>query len=325
MQATRYTGIAAALAVAAYLLGPARAAAQSGAGTTGATVLQLLSGSRAAALSGAYTAARYDADVLFYNPAGIASLNAGAALSYQRHVEDIGVASGAGVLRVGGIVLGAGVTFLDVGEIEEIRPDPAFGGQTGLPTGNTVTASETAGRVAAALDLMDERFQVGASLGLVSVNLAGVSRSTPMFDVGAQFVMPSVTLGASLRNAGGTLSGEDLADAELPTEARLGAAVQMTRPSGFGATLVADLIAGLRDSSTGLVAGVEAGLLPASNGRIGAVGRFGYNGAAGDDGLGTLQLGAGVTLGNFAVDYAYQSYDNFGSLHRFGVRWARLP
>jgi hypothetical protein len=179
--------------------------------------------------------------------------------------------------------------------------------------------------VAAALDLMDERLQLGASVGLVSVNLAGVARSTPMFDVGAQFVLPSVTLGASLRNAGGALTGEDLADAELPTEARLGAAVHITRPSGLGATFAADLIAGLRDSSTGLVAGVEAGLLPASTGRIGAVGRFGYNGAAGDDGLGTLQVGAGVSMGNFAVDYAYQSYDNFGSLHRFGVRWARLP
>jgi hypothetical protein len=26
-----------------------------------------------------------------------------------------------------------------------------------------------------------------------------------------------------------------------------------------------------------------------------------------------------------AVDYAYQNYDLFGALHRFGVRWSRLP
>jgi hypothetical protein len=36
-------------------------------------------------------------------------------------------------------------------------------------------------------------------------------------------------------------------------------------------------------------------------------------------------VGAGLSLGDFALDYAYQNYDLFGSLHRFGVRWARLP
>lgn len=314
-----------AVATTAFQIQPAALAAQDGAGSTGATVLQLLAGSRAAALSGAYTAAVGDADVLFYNPAGIGTLRAGASFSYQRHVADIGVASGAGVYSLGRVVFGAGAVFLDYGDIDELEPDPAFGGQTGLPTGNTVSASEVAGRLTAALPFMDDRLRLGAAVGLVSVSLAGISRSTPLFDVGAQYSFPMITFGASLRNAGGALSGEQLADADLPTEARLGAALSLADPSGFGGTIAADFIAELNEGGSGLVAGVEAGLMPGGVNSIGAVGRFGYNGTAGEEGLGALQIGAGISLGNFAVDYAYQNYDRFGSLHRFGVRWTRLP
>jgi filamentous hemagglutinin family protein len=320
------TSLAGACALAfASLSLPARAQAQDGAGSTGATVLQLLAGGRASALSGAYTAATGDADVLFYNPAGIASVRAAAGLSYQRHVEDIGVATASGVLRFGRIVLGASAIFLDYGDVAELTPDPAFGGQTGLPTGRNVSASELAGRLAAAVPLMGGRLRVGAAVGLVSVDLAGVSRSTPMFDAGAQYSLPLLTVGASIRNAGGSLSGEDLAEVDLPTEARIGAMLSFTGASGIGAAVSADVVSELNEGGTGVVAGIEAGLIPSASTRIGAVGRVGYNATSGDDGLGSLQLGAGLSMGSFALDYAYQSYDFFGSLHRFGVRWSRLP
>ena len=303
----------------------APASAQDGAGSAGAAVLQMLAGGRAAALSGAYTAAAGDADVLFYNPAGIAGLTAAAAFSYQRHVEDIGLASAAGAFQLGRVVVGVSALFLDYGDIDELIPDPAFGGQTGMPTGNTVGASEIAARVAAALPLMDGRLAVGAAAGLVSVDLAGESRSAPALDLGARYAVPFGTVGASIRNIGGSLSGSGLADAPLPTQLRLGGAFELLGESGLGATVAADLVAELEEGGAGVVAGVEAGLLPSGTSRIGAVGRVGFNGAAGDDGLGTLQLGGGLSLGGFAVDYAYQNYDFFGSLHRVGIRWSRLP
>jgi hypothetical protein len=298
--------------------------AQEGAGSTGAAVLQLLAGGRAAALSGAYTAATGDSDVLFYNPAGIGMLASAAGISYQRHVEDIGLATASGAFGLGRLVVGASAMFLDYGEIAELEPDPAFGGQTGVPTGNQVGASEVAGRIAAALPLMDDRLRLGAAVGLVAVDLAGVSRSTPLVDAGAQLSLPFVTLGAAIRNAGGALSGEALADSDLPTEARLGAMLAISGESRLGATIAADVVSRLNEGETGVVAGFEAGLIPAGANRMGVVGRVGYNGTSGDEGLGTFQLGAGLSFGNFALDYAYQSYDMFGSLHRFGVRWARL-
>lgn len=301
----------------------AAGAAGQGAGSTGATVLQVLAGSRAAALSGAYSGARGDADVLFYNPAGVAGLEGAASVSYQRYVQDIGIATGAGVVRIGRIALGASLAWLDYGDIRELVPDPDFGGQTGIPTGRTVSASEVASRISGALELAEGRFAVGAGLGYVSTDLAGSSRGTPFLDAGAQYRMTAITVGASIRNLGGALSGADLADADLPAEARVGAMARLTRPDGLGAVFSADLVSELNASTTGVVAGVEAGLMPDGPGRVGAVGRIGYDAGTGTDGQGALRFGGGISLGNLSVDYAYQQYELFGSLHRFGVRWAR--
>ena len=318
---TRKRGFATALLLSLFAVSGLQA---QGAGSTGATVLQLLAGGRATGFSGAYAGARTDADVLFYNPAGIAGLSAAAAVSYQQHVADIGVATGSGAYRVGRLVLGGSVIFLDYGDITEYVPDPDFGNQTGRPTGNTVSASEVAARLSGALPLMDGRLNLGASAGWVSVDLAGTGRGTPFLDIGAQYAMRAVTLGAALRNLGGSLSGGSVADAELPAEARVGAMVEVTRPSGLGAVLSADLVSQLRARETGLVTGIEAGLIPMGGSRVGAVGRVGFNTATGDGGQGALLLGGGISIGPVSVDYAWQNYDLFGTLHRVGVRWARF-
>jgi filamentous hemagglutinin family protein len=320
----RHTRLFIAVISVPFLCFPGSGRAQ-GAGTTGATVLQMLAGGRASALSGAYTAAGMDADVLFYNPAGAAGLNAAASVSYQQHVEDIGLATGAGAFRFGNIVLGASAIFLDYGDIQEYVPDPDFGGQTGIATGNTVSASEVAARLTGALPLSDGRFNLGASLGYVSSDLAGTGRGTPFIDVGGQLLLSGVTIGAALRNIGGSLSGSGVANADLPREARLGAMYEFARDTGLGGAVSVDLVAGLNGGSTGLVGGFEAGLLPKGASQIGAVARAGYDTGVGDGGQGALAIGGGVSLGPIAVDYTYQNYDLFGSLHRVGVRWIRLP
>jgi hypothetical protein len=266
-----------------------------------------------------------DADVLFYNPAGAAGLGAAASVSYQRHVEDIGLATGAGAYRFGTMVLGVSAIFLDYGDIREFVPDPDFGGQTGIPTGSTVSASEVAARLTGALPIADGRFNVGASLGYVSTDLAGTGRGAPFVDIGGQYLTAGLTIGASIRNIGRAMSGAGVADADLPMEARFGAMYAFARETGFGGAVSADLVAGLNGGSSGILAGFEAGLLPRGGSRVGAVARAGYDLGVGDDGQGALAFGGGVWLGPLAVDYTYQNYDLFGSLHRVGVRWSRLP
>lgn len=291
------------------------------AGRTGAAVLQLPAGARAAALSGAYSAAAGDADVLFYNPAGAAALGTAVSASYLRHVLDIRATTAAGAVRLGPLTLGAATALLDAGEVRVVEPDPQYGGERGRETGERASASESATRLAVALPLRGGRIRLGAAAGYVSSDIAGAARAAAVFDLGAQLALERVTLGAALRNLGGALAGDGLDDADLPTEARAGLRFEAARAATLGATLSADLVS-RAGGGTWLAAGVEAGLLPAA-GRIGAVGRIGWDGGAGDGGLGGLRLGAGLSLGEVAVDYAYQDLDLFGPVHHIGVRWRR--
>ncbi|HEX7120236.1 MAG TPA: hypothetical protein VF212_15685 [Longimicrobiales bacterium] len=314
---------AAALVAALGAIAPAPSHAQDGAGSTGATVLQLPAGSRAAALAGAYAAVAGDADVLFYNPAGAAGVGAAASLAYERRVVDIVFGSAAGALGIGPVVLGLAVTYLDAGEVEVIEPDPDYGGQRGRETGETVGASESAARLAVAVPLGGVR--LGAALGVVTSNLAGLTRSAPFVDLGAQFEVYGATVGAALRNLGGALSGDDAVDAPLPSEARLGVRFERARATGLGFTVGADLASDLRAGTTWLAGGVEAGLLPGVDRHYGAVARLSLDSRDRDDALRTLRLGAGITLDRLGFDYTYQEFEHFGGIHRIGIRWSRPP
>lgn len=309
------------VAVSWLALAAAPASAQEGVGATGAQVLQLVAGSRAAAFSGAYTAAEWDADVLFYNPAGAASLDAAASVAYQRHTsQGITFGTAAGAYRVGSVVFGIGAAYLDGGEIDVIEPDPRFGGERGEPTGETATAGESAARLSAAIPLLDGRLRLGAGAGFVTTTLAEVSRSTAIFDAGAQYALPGVTLGASVRNFGPEMSGPLGGDVPLPTEARAGATVRLDGTRGLGAVIAADVISRLNEGTTGVVAGVEAGLMPDAYDAIGAVFRAGY-GLGAEDALGALRVGAGFSRGPVAIDYTFQQFEYFGAVHRVGIRW----
>jgi len=316
----RFAALAAAALVALAAAAPAHA--QQGVGVAGGTVLQLPAGSRAPSFSGAYSAVTGDADVLFYNPAGLSSFNAGAAVAFEPLVEGISFGSAAGSFRVGRLALGAGISYLNGGTLPEETPDPLYGGQRGISTGQTVSASESAVRLAAALPLLNGRVRVGAAGGFVSTAMAGTSSGAPLFDVGAQAaVLPALTVGASLRNLGGSLGG-DSASYPLPAEARLGAAYVVAQSrTGLGLTVSADFVSQLKEHTSGLVGGLEAGLVPGAGRRYGAVARIGYSGAQGSDGLAPLQVGGGLTLGAFALDYTFQDLKYFGAVHRLGLRW----
>jgi hypothetical protein len=291
-----------------------------GTGTTGAQVLQLTAGGRASALSGAYTGVSGDVESLFYNPAGVTTLRRGAALAYETYVEDVALASFAGVIRIGRASLGLSGLFLNGGEIREIVPDPAFGGNTGMPTGEMADAVEGIARLSLAVPFGD-RLRAGVSAGFLSSSIADVTRGSPVFDLGAQYDLSFGTIGAALRNVGGSLSGAGIEDADLPTEARVGTSVELNRPDGLGVQFTGDVIARLREGSAGFLLGAEAGYRATSTRSLGAVARIGFSGAEGDGGLSALRFGAGLTLTSLSIDYTYQNLDFFGSVHRFGIRW----
>lgn len=287
------------------------------AGKTGAQVLQLTAGARAAALSGAYSAVAGDADALFHNPAGIAAARIGVSASYETHATGIAFGSAAGFTQLGPVFVGASVAYLDEGSIDEITPDASFGGNVGTATGTKLSAAETAARVSVALPLSGGRLRVGASFGYVSSSVAELRQGAPVIDAGLQYDVAGITTSATLRNAGGPLSG---GGDPLPTEARVGAAVPLRRNGRFTAQAFGDAIARLHEGTFDAAAGIEAGVLPLREGMLGAVARVGVDAEA--EQLGRLRFGAGITLSRISFDYAYQNYRVIGAVHRVGLRWS---
>lgn len=312
------------LAGAGLLLPGGMLSAQGGPGTTGAQVAEMVAGARAAGMAGAYTAIRDDADAFFYNPAGIAGLDRAASASYQRHVAEVSIGSAAGAYRFGNVTVGAGISFLDAGEIQVIEPDPDFGGERGRETGVTAASRESVLRLGAALPVWGERVRAGASVGFAASELAGVSRSAPLLDLGAQGeVMEGLVAALSLRNLGGSLQGAGAEDAPLPSQARAGLAYRWTEERGIGVVLSGDGFARLREETLGFAVGVEGGLYPQGEERFGGVVRLGYASDGGGEGLGPLHFGLGLAVGELALDYSYQSFEFFEAAHRIGVRWSR--
>lgn len=294
--------------------------AQDRAGSTGAQVLQFLPGSRAASMSGAYTAVAGDADALFYNPAGIANVRRAGSISYESFVSDVAYGSLGAATRLGRYTVGASVAFLNAGQINEVVSDPDFGGNVGTETGNSLSASESVVRLVGALPLLDGRLRAGAAIGFVATSIAEQRQSAPIADLGAQYDLGAITIGAALRNIGADLSG-DAAD-KLPTEVRVGAAAQLTRLGVGVLNGSLELVSRMGEGSLTFVGGVEAGL-PATSARPFAVlGRLGLD--AESNQLGGLRAGATIGFRDLAFDYTYQSLEYFGSVHRFGLRMTRM-
>lgn len=321
--AGRAIGPAFGLALALLATGAAPVPGQ-GPGSAGAEILQIGAGARASALGGAYTAVADDPDAVFYNPAAVAALPRSASLAYQAYVEDVTLGSFSGALGAGRrFAFGAGLLFLDAGDIEEVVPDPTFGGERGRETGSTVGATEAAARLAGAFNFAQGRASAGVALGFLTSDLAGVARRAAFVDLGAQArVGQRLSVGASLRNLGTGMSSDEMGDTPLPSQARLGATYRRPIGAVYGAAAFADAVWGIEEETGGLALGVEGGLLPPDR-SISAVLRLGATLGEGEGHLGRLRFGGGVAVRGIGLDYSVQVFEYLGAIHRVGLRWSR--
>ncbi len=298
----------------------APAGAQNGAGgESAAIVLELPASARALALGGAYSAAGEDEAAIFYNPAQLAALGGLAVgLSVQRYIASTTLAALAAATRLGPGTVGVGVQVLDYGRVDEVVPDPASGGQLGLETGATVSASDYAASIGYALGWTTLRFGVAAKL--TRQRLAGESAGTGALDIGGSvLVFHRARVAVAVQNLGGdvTIAG---ARAPLPRLVRLGTALPL-REAGPVRVLAAAELSRARSGSVEAAGGVEVSWTSARAltllGRAGLLGR-----PAGSD-LSPLSFGGGIRARRFTLDYAYQGFETLGNTHRVGVRWQR--
>jgi hypothetical protein len=257
-----------------------------------------LSGStRSTGLAGAGVALMGDAESIFLNPAGLATIHHTAlAGSYVAYPGGTGVASAAAAVRVG-------------------RCDVGFGGQTvHLP----VKTSET--DVLGISTLVFRLGMIAVGTSLKYIREGAVPREEGWAgDVGVAMALFDIfALGASVQNLGGDLGG----GGHVARLTRVGLTMNFVDPQG-SARLLTTLEGQWPEGQPAvLVAGGEAGIV--TRGGIGLIARMGVSGHSSLGDVSPLAFGAGVALGRVQVDYAYRSYDaSSGAMHRFGLRWAR--
>ena len=275
-----------------------------GAGSARGEFLTLATGARAAGMGEAFTAVADDATAVTVNPGGLGQqTSVGAVAMYDVLGPGAAVEFLAAAWPVGPVTAGLGVAMLQFGSYD-LRD------ATGAKTGTDAVS-----------DL--------AAIGAVAIaNPAVISGWSGCAVAGAREAAGGMALGVSV----GSLIpvGTDLALGV--TAARLG-----PKSGGFG--LPAELRAGAAWRPSGIfrLSG-EGGFTLADHQPLVAVGveiapvrvalvRAGYRwiGRAAPPGLTGLTAGAGVRLGSFGLDYAYQPFGELATTHRISILYAGPP
>jgi hypothetical protein len=309
-------------------------------GTTAAKFLSIGIGPRANGMGGAFTAVANDASALYWNPAGIASLDKyNAMFTYTKLFADINLTYFGLVLPAGDIGnFGLSVTALSVGDIEVTTEY--------FPEGTTETYSPAsyAFGLTYARHITDA-FLVGISAKYVREDIYNSNANGFCVDVGTIFTTPfyGIRFSSIISNYGTKMqiNGDDLLirhdpdpqragnnetiDAyyatdqfELPLRLQIGIAKDFQIMENQRLTLSVDA-AHPNDNSEYVNIGGELALFNET-----IFFRGGYKTLFLKDSQEGLTLGLGLNysgLGNLdlAVDYAFQQYKYLGNTHSFGV------
>ncbi len=273
-------------------------------------VLQLPSSTRAAGMGNAFPLASGDADVLFYQPAQIASAR-GFAASFATYGTSSMIFSIAAASEwwKGGVGFGLQATSYGADSYD----DGAYRrGEPGLVDEGAIATSEVVGSAGYARSLFG--FRVGLAGKVAETRVDGERDVTAAGDVGIARNVGVVTLALSARNLGRDPALDSL-DARLPRTFSLAAA---TRSRAVGPLDVSLAAAASRweDGTFVPEGGAEIAYWPIPGrtfiARIG--GRY-----IEDSDMGALTLGAGFVGDRISIDYAFAEVRG-EAVHRVGVR-----
>ena len=178
-------------------------------GTTAAKFLSIGIGAKANGMGGAYSSIADDATALYWNPAGIASIN-----EYQTYFSHTSLFADINLNFVGFVIpagalgnIGLSVTTLDYGEMEvttEYNPDG---------TGETFSAGSYAFGLSLARNITED-FSIGITAKYIREDIFNSSASGFAFDIGTIFRTPfyGIKFASSITNYGTKMQmdGQDL-------------------------------------------------------------------------------------------------------------------
>jgi hypothetical protein len=284
----------------------------SGAGTSAFSFLKINVGGRAVGMGGAFTGLADDEAALYYNPAGLVSLESKRFIA-EYHNYFAGLQSGF------------------AGYVHPLSEDRAYGIQVSYLNYGEFTQTDRAGNIEGTFgggDFMlagsfalrrNHEFMLGVTAKFIYERIQDYSATGLAVDLGARYMSDRARYGGGLliQNLGTQLSSLGVGEkAGLPTTLRAGLSA---RPPGLNMVLVADLILPF-DNDVDFAIGAEYLKFKPLFLRMGW-NSFGSNFRTdySDNGLAGLSFGIGVDYRSLQFSYAFTPAADLGDSHRVTI------
>lgn len=280
--------------------------------------LRLDQSPRAAALAGSFVATNDDPNVVFYNPAGINLLEKRpASFSFLKHLLDINSASLTYSQNFEGIGrFAASLQYIHYGTFTQANE---FGEKLG-----SFGAGEVAFSIAYGNELSDN-FYYGVSTKFIYSSIADRYSTGIAFDFGLQYVIPQQnwSFGLSVLNVGTQIQKYFNTTENLPLDVRIGFKKKLEHlPLTIFASLnnLSDKENSFSDIFKNFTFGGEFKLSKSLRFRLGYDNQKRRDLKIGSTaGLAGFNIGIGLTVSDYIVDYAFSSMGSIGGLHRIGI------
>ena len=285
-------------------------------GTTTAAFLQLGVGARPEAMGEAFTAVASDADALYWNPAGLAKVQAhSATFMHSAYIEStsydyIGYAQNLGGEKG---VIGASIQYFSAGSI---AGTDTSGVDTGSFTPNDMAVSVGyARKLACPLKCPMDGGTVGVDVKYIQSKIA-TTASAEAIDLGAQsraILDDKLRFGLAIANLGTTMKFDN-AKENLPLELKLGSSYKIKD------NWLAALDLKFPRSNNMLFALGTEYVYPVKD-NMSLAGRVGYNSRTTGDvsGFTGISFGLGFGFDKYSLDYALVPFGDLGTTHRVSV------
>jgi hypothetical protein len=307
-------------------------------GTTAAPFLAISQGARATSMGSAFVAVADDQSAMYWNPAGLATINSGVIFDHTTWFADIGYNFIGGSINLGSMgSIGLSLTTSSIADIPVTTVKDPEG------TGDVYSVSSVALGIGYALRLTDN-FSIGFTPKYIYERIWKMSSSAFAFDIGAKYNTPfkGIILGVSITNFGQKMhmAGQNavvLYDADplatgnngrvpaelstdqwaLPTTFRLGVAYEALRNESHALTLAVDAMHPSDDYESVNVGGEYTFMDFVSF-------RGGYKALGLKETEESYTLGLGVRqrfIGNLmlSADYCYAAFGRLGNIQKVTV------
>lgn len=280
--------------------------------------LRLDGSARAASLGGSFVSNNDDADVIFYNPAGIQLLEGNpASFSFVKHLMDINLASLSYSTEYEGIGrFGAAIKYINYGTFDGYDE---FGAST-----KEFGVNEMA-LVIGYANVLDYNFYYGANIKFIYSGIEDRSSTGMAVDLGLHYSIPDKNwyFGFAVLNLGSQLSSYYSTKEDLPLDIVIGVSKSL---ENLPVKLSVDFHKLNQDRDDfverfrAFTVGAEFTLSKVMKLR------FGYDNERRKDfkigttaGIAGFNVGLGVRISDYQFDYAYSALGSVGGLHRIGI------